>query len=297
MSTNLRSLHFVPGANEKMLEKALASEADGLVLDLEDAVTPDNKGAARAAIADWLADVDFGGKLPTVRINPLDSPWGRADIEATMASPPGAYVIPKVRSAADVRELNAIISNAEEQHGHPPGSVKLILIGTETPQGALNVATLPCVARVGALSWGAEDLSAAIGSQRNRDEHGEYLEVFRYCRTMTLLAATAAGVQPIDTVFVDFRDRKGLEDECRYAAWQGFTGKITIHPDQIPIVNRCFTPSDAEIAEARALVAAFAENEAAGRMAFTFRGQMVDVPHLVRARKILARAGLGTTPD
>ncbi len=292
MSLHLRSLHFVPGASDKMLARSLASEADALVLDLEDAVTPDNKDSAREVVAGWLADADFGAQLATVRINPLDTPWGRADLAATMVHPPAAYVVPKIQGPADVRELNAIITNLEEQHGHPVGGVKLILIATETPRGALNIADVACVSRVGALSWGAEDLSAAIGAQRTRDADGNYLAVFAHCRTMTLLSATAADVQPIDTVYVDIRDHKGLEADCRYAAWMGFTGKITIHPDQIPVVNAAFTPSADEIAEAQELLAAFAENQAAGRMAFAFRGQMVDVPHLTRARKLLARAGI-----
>ena len=140
------------------------------------------------------------------------------------------------------------------------------------------------------LTWGAEDLSAAIGARRNRDERGELLEVFRYCRTMTLLAAVAAGVQPLDTVYVDVRDSEGLRRECRAAAWMGFTGKITIHPDQIPIVNEAFTPSPEEIAESRELLEAFASHQREGRMAFSFKGQMVDVPHRNRARTILERA-------
>ena len=285
-----RSVHFVPGANEKMLAKSLATDADSLVLDLEDAVTPERKDAARGIVGGWLRDVDFAGKERVVRLNPLTTPWGRADLDVTMATPPDAYLVPKVRSLEDVTALDAAIGRLEERHGHPRGGVKLILVATETPQGVLNLPTFTRCARVTALSWGAEDLSAAIGARRSRDEHGVYLDVFRHCRVQTLLAAAAGDVQPLDTVYVDIRDPEGLRRDCREGAWMGFTGKITVHPDQIPIVNEEFTPSLAEATEALELVAAFEVAEREGRMAFAFRGAMVDAPHLTRARTIVARA-------
>ena len=283
-------MHFVPGANEKMLGKALATAADSLVLDLEDAVTPDRKDEAREVIANWLSDVDFGRQERTVRMNPFDTPWGRKDIEVTMKNPPDAYVVPKVSTLAELTDIDAEISRWEQTYGHEPGGVGLILVSTETPLGALNLPTFTQCKRVIGLSWGAEDLSSALGAIRNRDENGEYLDVFKHCRNMTLLCATAGDVQPIDTVFVDIRDEAGLTRECRDAAWMGFTGKITIHPAQIDVVNAAFTPSLEDVDRARRLVAAFAEAEAEGRMAFAFEGEMVDVPHLTRAQRILARA-------
>lgn len=283
-----RSSHFVPGANERMLEKSIATDADSLVLDLEDAVTPDNKDSARATVAGWLADVDFGAKERVVRINPLDTPWCAADVAETMVSPPDAYLVPKVNDAAEVAQLDAMIARWELEHGHPPGGVVLLVLGTETPQGLLNIGELASHSRVDALSWGAEDLSAAMGSKANRDATGAYLPVFEYARVMCLVGATAWGKQPLDTVYVDFRDSDGLAAECATSAAMGFTGKITIHPAQIDIVNAAFTPSDAELADARELLEAFAEAEAAGLMAFAHKGQMVDVPHLTRARKIVA---------
>ena len=285
-----RAAHFVPGANEKMLNKALATAADSLILDLEDAVTPDNKDSARATVAGWLADVDFGRQEKVVRINPLGSPWCEADIVETMASPPDAYLVPKVNNAEEIATLDALISSREQEHGHAAGSVKLLVLGTETPQGLLNIADLAAHERVDALTWGAEDLSAAIGSRGNRDASGVYLPVFEYARIMCLLGATAWDKQPLDTVFVDFNDPDGLRAECLASAAMGYTGKITIHPNQIDIVNEAFTPSDAEVAEARELLDLFAENEAKGIMAFAFKGEMVDVPHLTRARKIVALA-------
>lgn len=285
-----RSSHFVPGANERMLEKSIATDADSLVLDLEDAVTPDNKDSARTTVAGWLADVDFGAKERVVRINPLDTPWCAADVAETMVSPPDAYLVPKVNNAAEVVELDSMIARWEAEYGHPPGGVVLLVLGTETPRGLLNIGELARHDRVDALSWGAEDLSAAMGSKANRDATGAYLPVFEYARVMCLVGATAWGKQPLDTVFVDFRDDEGLAAECATSAAMGFTGKITIHPAQIDIVNAAFTPSDAEMADARELLEAFAEAEAAGLMAFAHKGQMVDVPHLTRARKIVATA-------
>jgi citrate lyase subunit beta / citryl-CoA lyase len=290
MSRLRRAVHFVPGANEKMLQKSLALLADSLVLDLEDAVTPENKDSARDTVTHWLKQVNFGRQERMVRMNPLDTPWGVRDLEVTMQGRPDSYLVPKVRTKDDLFRIDTILSRMEREYGHPPGGVKLVVLATETPQGLLNIRDFGSCPRVDALSWGAEDLSAAIGARRNRDEHGQFLEVFRYARIMTLLAATAAGVQPLDTVFVDIRDADGLRRECQEGAWMGFTGKITIHPSQIEVVNEVFSPSPADIAESRELLAAFEENRKAGRMAFSFKGQMVDVPHLTRARTILERA-------
>ncbi len=285
-----RAAHFVPGANEKMLSKALTLAADALILDLEDAVLPEHKAHAREVVAGWLRDVDFGTQERVIRMNPLDTEWGREDLEVTMANPPDAYLVPKVNSAADVAEVARIVGAAEREHGHPEGQVRLLLLGTETPRGLLAIGELPLHPRVDALSWGAEDLSAAIGAKRNRDEKGEYLPVFAHARTMTLVAACAAQVQPLDTVYIDFNNPEGLRRESLESAAMGYTGKITIHPSQIDIVNEAFTPSIEEVKESRELLAAYEESRAAGRGAFTFRGQMVDVPHITRARRILEMA-------
>jgi len=288
-----RSAHFVPGANERMLQKSLALAADALVLDLEDAVTPDRKSEARDVVAGWLRDVDFGGRERVVRINPLDTPWGREDLTGTAADPPDAYLVPKVSDPAEIAEIDRILAEA----GHPPDRVRLLILGTETPQGLLRIRELTGSDRIDALTWGAEDLSAAIGARRNRDERGDYTEIFRYARWMTLLAATAAGVQPLDTVYVDFKNLEGLWRECRAAAEMGFTGKMTIHPTQVEIVNEAFTPTADEIETSRALLEANEEARAEGKGAFRFRGQMVDVPHVTRARRILELARLVGAAD
>ena len=263
-----RSVHFVPGANEKMLIKSLDLAADSLVLDLEDAVTPERKDEARGVVAGWLREVEFNGKERIVRMNPLDTPWGLEDLRTTMRVPPDAYLVPKIRFLADIERIDQELTRLEGEYGHHRGGVKLILVATETPHAVLNLPTFTECARVTALSWGAEDLSAAIGARRNRDDLGNYLDVFKFCRIQTLLCATAGDVQPIDTVYVDINDLDGLRRDCYEGASMGYTGKITIHPDQIPIVNELFTPSDDEVAEARELIAAFEVAQREGRMAF-----------------------------
>jgi citrate lyase subunit beta/citryl-CoA lyase len=244
-----RAVHFVPGGNEKMLEKSLALAADSLVLDLEDAVPPERKDAARDVVTRWLRDVEFGRQERVVRLNPLDSPWGKLDLEATMAERPDAYLVPKVRTRDDLLELDRLLGEFEARYDHPPGGVALLVLGTETPEGVLNIRDLPFCPRVDALTWG-----------------------------------------PLDTVYVDIANLEGLRRECIEGARMGFTGKITIHPAQIEVVNEAFTPTSEEISESLELLEAFEENREAGRMAFSFRGQMVDAPHLERARSILERA-------
>jgi citrate lyase subunit beta / citryl-CoA lyase len=285
-----RSLHFIPGGVEKMFSKGLGLPADALILDLEDSVTPDNKSFARDAVCDWLSGADFGGREKLVRVNPLDSQWGRADVEAIVAHRPDGIVVPKVIGAESVNAINELIKSLELEHGLDTGQIKLLLIGTEDAAAVFNLPTMVKHARVDGLTWGAEDLSVSLGAKAKRDERGEYLDVFRFVRSMCLLAAVSAKVQPIDAVYVDIKNLKGLEAECKTAADMGFTGKLTIHPEQIEIVNAAFTPSQPEIDEATALLAAFEEQRSSGRMAFTFNGQMVDVPHLKRAEQILAIA-------
>ena len=286
-----RSVHFVPGGNERMLVKALGTNADSLIFDLEDAVTPDRKDEVRVIVASWLADTDFGTKEKTVRMNPLDTPWGLADLEATMVSPPDAYVVPKPETLDGLNAIDAELSRLERLHGHPDRGVGLILIA-ETPLGALNNPTFPGCPRVEAMTWGGEDMSAVLGVPGNRDAHGNYLSVYQHTRVVTLLSAAAGGVQPLDAVYVDFRDIDGLREECEEGARLGFTGKLSIHPDQIDVINEAFTPAPKLVAEARALIEAFDEAQAQGRMAFSFNGQMVDMPHLSRARALLERARL-----
>lgn len=287
-----RSVHFVPGGNEKMMARALTLPADGLILDLEDAVPPDRKVATRPVVARWLRERDFGGRERWVRMNPLATGLGEDDLAETLPARPDGYVVPKPNRAGDIRDIAHVLDRLEHRHGLPSGVTRLLLIATETPEGLLNIReTAVASPRIVALSWGVEDLGAAMALGRVRDAGGRFLDIPRHARVMCAVAAAAAGVQALDTVYTDIADLEGLRRECDDAVQMGFVGKISIHPSQIAVINEVFTPPTAEVAEARELVAAFAENARAGVYAFRFKGQMVDAPHLARAHKILARAG------
>jgi citrate lyase subunit beta/citryl-CoA lyase len=288
----LRSLHFVPGGNDRMLEKALTLPADGLILDLEDAVPPDRKESTRPHVLGWLQDRDFGGRERWVRMNPIATGLGEADLVQTIAGRPHGYVVPKPRHAGDIREIAQRLDALEYRHRLPHGGTRLVLIATETPEGLLNIREVATASpRIIALSWGIEDLSAAMGLPRVRDAQGRYLDIPRYARTMCAVAASAAGVDALDTVYTDIADLEGLRRECEDAVAMGFSGKISIHPGQIAVINDAVTPDKAALEEARELVAAFEEHRGRGAYAFRFKGQMVDAPHLARALKLLARAG------
>jgi citrate lyase subunit beta / citryl-CoA lyase len=287
-----RSLHFVPGGNDRMLDKALTLPADGLILDLEDAVSPDRKEATRPHVLGWLSKRDFGTRERWVRMNPIATGLGEADLEQTIAGRPDGYVVPKPRHAGDIREIAQRLDALEYRHRLVPGSTRLVLIATETPEGLLNIREVATASpRIVALSWGIEDLSAAMGLPRVRDSAGKYLDIPRYARTMCAVAASAAGVDALDTVYTDIADLEGLKRECEDGVAMGFSGKISIHPSQIAVINAAFTPDPDAVAEARELVAAFEEHRRQGAYAFRFKGQMVDAPHLTRALKVIARAG------
>lgn len=286
-----RSIHFVPGPNEKMLRKSLESAADSIVLDLEDAVAPHDKADARKVIAAWLREVDFGAKEVVVRLNPLNTPWGLADLEMTLAAPPHLYMIPKAERLSELQVLNTEISKHEMRGQEQPFSIGLLLIGSETALGVANLNLLANEPRVVALTWGAEDLAADLGAEENRTANGRYVSMFATCRDRTVLAASVGGVQAVDTVYVGLNADEGLRADCESAANIGFTGKLTIHPNQIPIVNEAFTPSEEAVARAKRLVEAFATARNEGRNAFRFEGQMVDAPHLSRAQELLNRVG------
>jgi citrate lyase subunit beta/citryl-CoA lyase len=282
-----RSVHFVPGGNDRFLDKALSSAADTIVLDLEDSVPPDRKEAARAVVAEWLTTVEPGDKELMVRVNALGTPWVTDDIEEIVPLQPRSLMLPKVGSREDLATLDALTARHDQD-----GDLSFFPVATETAAAVVNLPELGHHPRVDGLCWGAEDLSAELGGGAARDETGRLLPVYVTVQSWCLLSARAAGVQAVDAVFTDLADGAGLRREAELAAAMGFDGKITIHPDQIEVVNDAFTPTIAAIEEAVELLAEYERARTEGRMAFSFRGQMVDAPHLTRARRLLGRAGV-----
>lgn len=289
----MRSFLFVPADSEKKIAKALSVGADALILDLEDAVATQNKAAARPLAAAFVKEVRGKTKRPRlyVRINAFDTPFWRDDIAGVIGARPDGIILPKPRSGADVDRLAALLDDAERAHGIAAGETRIIPIATEVPAALLAMPTFETVSpRVEAITWGAEDLSAVVGSAATREPNGVWTSPYLMARNLCLFAAIAAGRQPVDTVYVNFKDLAGLAEEARLAARDGFTGKMAIHPDQVAAINAAFTPSASEIAWAHEIEALFAANPGAG--ALSLRGQMIDKPHAVRAARILARAQL-----
>ena len=286
----LRSLLFVPGDSERKFAKGRAAGADVLILDLEDAVAPSMKEAARTMVAGWLGEANAVEASLFVRVNPLDTGLTAGDLAAVVRPGLAGILVPKANGAQDVATIAGMIDPLEAAAGMAPGSVKIMVVSTETPQAmfALGSYTPPHPRLVG-LTWGAEDLAAAIGATANKEADGQWTEPYRLARSLCLFAAASAGVVPVDTLFADFRDAAGLEADCRRARRDGFLGRIAIHPDQVETINRCFSPSAEEIAEARKIVDAFAANPDAGTLGID--GKMYDIPHLKAALKTLAAAG------
>jgi citrate lyase subunit beta / citryl-CoA lyase len=289
----MRSFLFVPADSEKKIAKAMSVGADALILDLEDAVAASNKAAARPMAAAFVNETRTKAKRPRlyVRINAFDTPFWGDDLAGVIASRPDGIILPKPRNGGDVDRLAGLLDEAERAHGIPAGHTRIIPIATEVPAALLAMSTFEHVsARVEAITWGAEDLSAVVGSAATREPSGVWTSPYLLARNMCLFAAVAAGRQPVDTVYVNFKDQAGLAEESRLAARDGFTAKMAIHPDQVAIINAAFTPSTSEIAWAHEIEALFAANPDSG--ALSLRGQMIDKPHAVRAARILARAKL-----
>lgn len=286
----MRSLLFVPGDQPKKLEKALGCGADALIIDLEDSVATSAKAKARDITAGFIQDASASGSPRLyVRINDLTSGEAEADFAAVMAQAPAGIVLPKCRNGSQVQKLSAMLRVHEARSGTPDGATQIVAIVTEIAAATLDTGNYQeCSARLRALTWGAEDLSADIGASASRDPEGKLIDVFRLARSLTLLGAAAAGIEAIDTVFVDFRDEAGLHRECIEAERDGFTGKMAIHPAQVEIINTCFTPSEGTVKEAERIVEAFATSAYAG--VISLDGKMLDRPHLRRAERILARA-------
>lgn len=285
----LRSMLFVPGDSERKLEKGLQSPADALILDLEDAVAPTRTHIAREMVVEFLkANPDRSRRQLWVRINPLTTPMALLDL-AVVAGAPDGLLLPKVTSPQDVVKLSNYLDALEVREGIAAGSIGIIPVATETPQALFCLGSYQgCSPRLAGMTWGAEDIAAALGASTNRRPSGEYDTVYQLARALTLSGAVAAGVQPIDTIFGDFGDAQGLEQDAREACARGFTGKIAIHPNQVEVINRAFTPSDEALVWSRRVVTVFDTNPGLGTVGLD--GKMLDMPHLKQARRVLALA-------
>jgi citrate lyase subunit beta/citryl-CoA lyase len=290
----VRSLLFVPGDSERKLAKALTAGADALILDLEDAVAGERKPVAREMVREFVAasKVVAGEMRPRlyVRINALQSGLWQEDLAAVIGAAPDGIMLPKSRSGEDVHQLSVALGHAEEQAGLAAGAIRIIALATEVPASLLLLHTyVGASSRLEGLTWGAEDLSAELGATATREATGERTSPYRLARDLTLIAAAAADAMPIDTVYIQFRDIEALRREAELAARDGFTAKLAIHPDQVPVINAAFTPTLAAVAHAEEVVRLFRDNPGAGVV--TLDGQMLDRPHLLRAERTLARAG------
>jgi citrate lyase subunit beta / citryl-CoA lyase len=287
----MRSLLFVPGDNTSKLDKGLKSEADALIVDLEDSVASSRKANARATVQAFLREAAQMTERPRllVRVNGLDTDLIDGDLDAVLPGRPDAIVLPKAQGGASITHLDAKLTAREAIHGVREGLVQIVAIATETAAALFVAGTYGGSSpRLTALSWGAEDLSVDFGAETNRDTQGRFTAPFMWARNLCLAGAAAAAIEAIDTVFVDFRDLDGLRSEAEEARRDGFSGKLAIHPDQIAIINEVFAPSPSAVAKAEAVVAAFAKHPGAGVVGLD--GVMYDRPHLERAKRLLTRA-------
>jgi len=287
----MRSLLFVPADGGSKLDKALASGADAVIVDLEDSIAPERKSAARASATDFLKAIATKANRPRliVRVNGLQTGLIDADLDAIVGARPDAIMLPKADGGASVIHADAKLAVREAIAGLDTGSIKIVAIATETATAMFLAGTYRGAStRLSGLTWGAEDLSAELGAETNRDADGHFLDPYRLARTLCLIGATAAEVPAFDTVTVDFRNTEALRREAEEAKRDGFRGKMAIHPAQVPILNDVFTPSADAVARARAIIAAFDANPGKGTVQVA--GVMHDRPHLARARQLIAQA-------
>jgi citrate lyase subunit beta/citryl-CoA lyase len=286
----LRSLLFVPADGGAKLDKAVASGADGVIVDLEDSIAPERKEAAREAALAFLKSAQAKKERPRllVRINGLDTGMTDADLDAIVAGKPDAVVFPKAEGGASVVHLDAKLTAREAVAGLPEGSIKILAQAVESAVGLFLAGTFrDSSARLIGLTWGPEDLSAELGAEANRESDGTLTEPYRLARAMCLYGAAAAKLPAIETVYVDFRNSEGLRRDTETARRDGFTGRLAIHPAQVAVINDVFTPTPEQIEMAKAVVAAFAAQPGAGAVGID--GKMYDRPHLVRAQRLLER--------
>lgn len=288
----MRSLLFVPADAGPKLDKAMASGADVVIIDLEDSISPERKPAAREAARGYLKAHTGKAERPRlfVRINGLDTGLTDADLEAIVPGKPDAVLFPKAEGGASVIHLDAKLTAQEAIAGVTAGSIKVLAQNVESAAGLFLAGTFKDVSpRLIGMTWGPEDLSAELGAESNRDDKGFLTEPYRFARSVCLFGAAAAKLPAIETVYVDFRNSEGLRQDTIEARRDGFTGRLAIHPAQVPVINEVFTPTAEQIEKAKAIVAAFAANPGAG--AIGIDGKMFDRPHLVRAQALLARVG------
>jgi len=290
----LRSLLFVPGDSERKFAKANGIGADALILDLEDSVAPPRKALARGMVKDLLGGMPHDWAF-LVRVNPLGSGLTLGDLAAVVGPGLDGILIPKVSGIQDIELISNYLDALEVAADVTPGHVKLLVVATETPAAMIGFASYATPShRLVAMTWGAEDLGAALGALANKEANGDWTFPYQMARAQCLFAAGAAGVLPLDTLYADFRDQQGLAESCRIGRRDGFVGRIAIHPDQIATINECFTPSEADLAHARRVVAAFAAQPDAGTLGID--GKMYDMPHLIAAKRALASVGETGTP-
>jgi citrate lyase subunit beta/citryl-CoA lyase len=287
----LTSLLFVPADSEKKFAKANLSGADGLILDLEDSVAGELKGAARTMLSGWIDVANNSARTWSfwVRVNAFDSGMTMEDLAAVVRPGLDGIVLPKSNGAQDVTRLGYCLDALEARAGMKSGAVKIIVVTTETPQGMFALSSYaPAHPRLAALTWGAEDLSAVVGATANKDETGNWSAPYQLARSLCLMAAAGAGVPALDTLYSDFRDQDGLEAACRASRRDGFSGRLAIHPAQVAGINRAFAPSDEDVVLARRIIEAFETNPHVGTIGID--GRMYDIPHLKQARRTLASA-------
>jgi citrate lyase subunit beta/citryl-CoA lyase len=289
----MRSLLFVPADSARKLDKAMSSGADALIVDLEDSIALDGKAHAREAAAAFLKNAMTSATRPylMVRVNGLQTGLTDADLDAIAPAKPDAIMLPKAEGGTSIIHLDAKLTAREAIHGIDDGDIKIIPLATETAAALFVAGTYAGASpRLFGLTWGAEDLSAELGAERNRDNDGRFLDPYRLARAICLTAAAAAKVDAVDTVYVDFRNEVGLRRECEEARRDGFAGKLAIHPAQVDAINAIFSPSAEALAHAKAIVAAFAAASGAGAVGID--GIMYDRPHFERAKRMLARGGV-----
>ncbi len=292
----LRSLLFIPGDSAKKLAKADDAGADALILDLEDSVAAAQKPLARELVSEFLQSRPRAARTSQlwVRINPLDTPLALADLVAVVAAQPDGVMLPKPDGPADVQRLSFYLDALEAQAGIAEGSIRILPVATETAIAPFRLGDYAGagLARLIGLTWGAEDMSAALGASTNRDAGGGWALPYRMARVLTLMAARAAGVQPIDTLYANYSDEAGLRAASRESRGEGFTGRLAIHPAQVAAINESFMPSPAEIDHAHRVLAAFAAEPGAGTVGLD--GRMLDMPHQKQAQVVLAQAAAFT---